>query len=158
SPEALVGHAEVNGSHLDVAMVTALLSPHPALQPRGFVHRANIELVFAGTQGVNITVGLDFQPLQWPVADAPAAAPVERLQVDLQGQWQDNQWSCDTLTIAAPGTHCTLHDRAWMRADEDAWRGHVAFALDVEARQPVTQVIQTLLPPALRMQGPLQVT
>jgi hypothetical protein len=96
SPEALVGHAEVNGSHLDVAMVTALLSPHPALQPRGFIHRANIGLVFAGTQGVNITVGLDFQPLQWPVADAPAAAPLERLQVDLQGQWQDNQWSCDT--------------------------------------------------------------
>src|SRR6516162_6581812 len=49
SPEALAGHATVNGSHLDMALVTALLSPHPALQPRGVVHRANLGLVFAGT-------------------------------------------------------------------------------------------------------------
>ena len=157
SPEALVGHAEVNGSHLDIALITALLSPHPALQPRGIVHRVNIGLVFAGTQGITMTVGLDVQQLLWPVVDAPAAVPLERLQVDLQGQWQDNQWSCDTLTITAPGARFTLHDRAWMRADEDAWRGHVAFALDVEDRPPVPQVIQTLLPPALRLQGPLQV-
>ena len=157
SPEALVGHAAVNGSNLDIGMMTALLSPHPALQPRGVVHSANIGLVFAGTQGVTMTVGLDVQQLQWPLADAPAAAPLERLQVDLRGQWQDNQWSCDTLTITAPGARFTLPDRAWMRADEDAWRGHVAFALDVEDRPPVTQVIHTLLPPALRLQGPLQV-
>jgi hypothetical protein len=33
----------------------------------------------------------------------------------------------------------------------------VAFALDVKDSQPVTQALQTLLPPALQIQGPLQI-
>jgi hypothetical protein len=75
-----------------------------------------------------------FQQLQWPVAGAPTGGGLEHLQVRLQGQWQDNQWSCETLAIEAPGGRFELHDRAWMQADEDAWHGHVAFALDVEEK------------------------
>ena len=95
--------------------------------------------------------------MQWQEAGVSAAAELERLQVHVQGQWQDHQWSCETLTIEVPGGRFALQDRAWMQADADTWRGHVAFTLDVQEMQPVTQALQTLLPPALRLQGPLQV-
>ena len=157
SSEPLVGRAEVNVSQLDLDVVTSLLPLPPAWQPRGLVPNAHVRLVFAGTQGVTATASLDFRQLQWQVAGAPAAARIERLQAHLQGQWQGNQWSCDTLTIETPDGRFALHDRAWMQADEDAWRGHVAFALDVKEGQPLTRALQTLLPPALDIQGPLQI-
>ena len=52
------------------------------------------------------------------------------------------------LAIEAPGGRFELHDRAWIQADEDAWHGHVAFALDVKDSQPVAQALQMLLSPA----------
>jgi hypothetical protein len=158
SPEPLVGHTEVHVSQLDLDIVTSLLPLPPAVPPHGRVHQAHIRLGFAGSQGGNLSVGLDFRQLQWPTTSAPAAADLERLQVHLQGQWQDRQWSCDTLTIEVPHGRFALHDQAWLQADADAWRGHVAFALDVQETQPVTQMLQTLLPPDLHLQGPLQVT
>jgi hypothetical protein len=158
SPEPLVGHIEVNVTQLDIAVVTSLLPLSAAIQPRGRVPSAHIRLGFAGTQGGTIAAGLEFQHLQWPAASAPATAGIERLQIHLQGQWQDKQWSCDTLTIEMPYGHFALHDRAWIQADEDAWRGHAAFALDVKESQRVIQALQALLPPDLRSQGPLQIT
>jgi hypothetical protein len=158
SSEPLVGHIEVNVTQLDIAVVTSLLPLSAAVPPRGRVPSAHIRLGFAGTQGGTIAAGLEFQHLQWPAASEPATAGIERLQIHLQGQWQDNQWSCDTLTIEAPHGRFALHDRAWMQADEDAWRGHAAFALDVKESQRVTQALQALLPPDLRSQGSLQIT
>ena len=157
SSEPLAGHIEVNVSQLDVGVVTSLLPLPAAVQLHGHVPKAHVRLVFAGTQGVTIAADLEFQQLQWPASSEPAAAGIERLQVHLQGQWQENQWSCDTLTIEAPHGRFALHDRAWMQADEDAWRGHAAFALDVQDSQLVTRALQTLLPPALHIQGPLQI-
>ena len=107
--------------------------------------------------GVTIAADLEFQQLQWP-AISERMDGIERLQVHLQGQWQEKRWSCDTLTIEAPHGRFALHDRAWMQADEDARRGHAAFALDVQDSQLVTRALQTLLPPALHIQGPLQIT
>ena len=72
-------------------------------------------------------------------------------------QWQDNQWSCETLTIEAPSGRFALHDRAWIQADEDAWHGHMAFALDVQDSQTVTRALQPLLSPAMHIQGPLHI-
>lgn len=157
SSEPLVGHTEANISQLNIDVVTSLLPLPPAVQPRGRVPNAHIRLVFAGTQGVNVTADLDFQQLRWQAGGAPAAARIEYLQAHLQGKWQGNRWSCDTLTIETPHGRFALHDQAWMQADTDAWRGHVAFALDVKESQPLTQALQTLFPPALRIQGPLQI-
>ena len=124
SSEPLAGHIEVNVSQLDVGVVTSLLPLPAAVQLHGRVPNAHVRLMFAGTQGVTIAADLEFQQLQWPAISEPAAAGIERLQVHLQGQWQDKQWSCDTLTIEAPHGRFALLDRAWMQADEDAWRGH----------------------------------
>jgi uncharacterized protein involved in outer membrane biogenesis len=156
SSEPLVGHTEVTISQLDIDVVTSLLPLPSALQPRGLVPNAHIRLTFAGPQGVNVTADLDFQQLRWQAGGAPAAAGIERLQAHLQGQWQGNRWSCDTLTVETPQGRFTLHDQAWMQADTDAWRGHVAFALDVQESQPVTEALQ-MLPPTLHFQGPLQI-
>ena len=158
SSEPLAGHIEVNVSQLDVGVVTSLLPLPAAVQFHGHVPNANVRLMFAGTQGVTIAADLEFQQLQWPAISESATDGIERLQVHLQGQWQEKRWSCDTLTIEAPHGRFALHDRAWMQADEDAWRGHAAFALDVQDSQLVTRALQTLLPPALHIQGPLQIT
>jgi hypothetical protein len=158
SSEPLAGHIEVNVSQLDVGVVTSLLPLPAAVQFHGRVPNAHARLVFAGTDGVTIAADLEFQQLQWQVASERATDEIEGLQIHLQGQWQDNQWSCDTLTIEAPHGRFALLDRAWMQADEDAWRGHAAFVLDVQDSQLATQALQTLLPPALHIQGPLQIT
>jgi len=158
SSEPLAGHAEVKISQLDFDVVTALLPWHTTLQPRGRIQEVHVRLEFEGTQGVHIAAGLAFQQLQWQAASSSDEASLDWLQVRLQGQWQDNQWSCDTLSIEAPGGRFALRDRAWMQADADAWRGHMAIALDIKEGQPAIQALQTLLPPALHIQGPLQLS
>ena len=144
--EPLAGHIEVNVSQLDIGVVTSLLPLPAAMRLHGHVPNAHARLMFAGTQGVTIAADLEFQQLQWPASSESATDGIERLQVHLQGQWQENRWSCDTLTIEAPQGRFALHDRAWMQADEAAWRGHAAFALDVQDSQLVTRALQTLLP------------
>ena len=58
------------------------------------------------------------------------------------------------LTIEAPSGRFALHDRAWIQADEDAWHGHMAFALDIQDSQTVTRALPPLLSPAMHIQVP----
>ena len=157
--EPLAGHIEVNVSQLDIGVMTSLLPLPAAVQFHGRVPNAHARLMFAGTQGVTIAAGLEFQQLQWQVGqragdgrdraspDTPARTVAGEPVVMRHPDHRSAAWPLSAK-----------HDRAWMQADEDAWRGHAAFALDVQDSQLVTQALQTLLPPALHIQGPLQIT
>ena len=63
SSEPLAGHIEVNVSQLDIGVVTSLLPLPAAVQLHGHVPNANVRLMFAGTQGITIAAGLQFQQL-----------------------------------------------------------------------------------------------
>ena len=115
-------------------------------QPHGYIQQVHVRLVFDGIQGVNITAGLEFQQLRWPAAGARLRPGWSTSRCACKGQWQDNQWSCETLTIEAPSGRFALHDRAWIQADEDAWHGHMAFALDIQDSQTVTWALPRAVP------------
>jgi hypothetical protein len=157
-PGSLTGHTEVSITELDLALVSALAPMLSTLQPRGHVQDAEVRLALEGEQGLVIDASLNLRQVQWQGLSETAKAGLARLQVRLQGRWQGNQWSCETLVIEAPGGLFALHDRAWMQVDDATWRGHVAFTLNVNDMQPVTQVLGKFLPNPLRMEGRLQAT
>jgi hypothetical protein len=86
STEPLVGHAEVNISQLDLAVLTSLLPLHAAWQPRGRIQQVQARLVFEGIQGVNIMAGLASEVSYGVTMGVLPAAFELRDTVDLAGR------------------------------------------------------------------------
>ncbi len=156
-PASLQGNAEIRVTHLGFDTIAFLLPLAPAWQPGGRIENAQVRLALSPEQGYDLQVSLDLRQLHVSRRADTSQPAIERLQVRLQGRWQGNRWWCDTLAITGPGGHFTLQDRAWVHRDADAWRGHAAFALDIEDMQPFTRAFAPLLPPALHLQGRLQI-
>jgi hypothetical protein len=154
----LVGHVDISVTQLDLAPLTAMALTGEAMRLRGSIEAAHARLVLQGTQRLDIDATLDLRQVSMPAMEGTSNAELARVQVRLQGQRQGPRWTCDTLVIEVPDGQFALRDSAWLHIEETAWRGHVAFTLEVQDMQPVMQPLIGLLPARLQLGGRLQVT
>jgi AsmA-like C-terminal region/Domain of Unknown Function (DUF748) len=155
---ALVGHVDISVTQLDLAPLTAVVPTGEAMRLRGSIQTAHARLVLQGTQRLDVDATLDLRQVSMPATEGHSNAELARVQVRLKGQRQGPRWTCDTLVIEVPDGQFALRDSAWLYIEEAAWRGHVAFTLEVQDMQPVMQPLIGLLPAGLQLGGRLQVT